>query len=350
VARAELKIDVELDLPGRGITALLGPSGSGKTTCLRALAGLERAAGFVRVLGEVWQDDQRRIFVPAHRRSVGYVFQEPSLFTHLSVRANLEYGRKRTPRSDGGIDRDAVLTMLGIHPLLDRSAECLSGGEQQRVAIARALLAAPTILLMDEPLASLDIPRKKEILPYLERVRDELSIPIVYVTHAMEEAARLADHVVWVEHGRVAASGPTHAMLARPDAPTACGEEAGTVIDTVVMMQDEADELTLLTFDGGTLWVPKVGRACGAKVRARILARDVSLTVGHPTASSSILNSIDARVVELCDDRPGRINVRLAVGGSNTLLARVTHRSCATLGLCPGLAVSAQVKSVALLV
>jgi molybdate transport system ATP-binding protein len=336
-----------LDLPGGGITALFGPSGSGKTTCLRVLAGLERASGAVHVGDDCWQDDDRGVFVPTHERAVGYVFQDPSLFRHLSVRGNLAYGRKR-----GGAralaNVQSVVELLGIGHLLDRSSSHLSGGEGQRVAIARSLLAGPRLLLMDEPLASQDLARKAELLPYLERLRDGLSIPIIYVSHALEEVARLADHFVLLESGRAVASGPTADMLARLDLPIARFDESGVVIGAEVAEYDETDQLTRVVFGDVSLWIGRVDRPNGAHVRVRVLARDVSLA-REPPGRTSILNVLAARIVDLQDDGPDRVNIRLAVGTLETpLLARITRRSRDVLELAPGLVVHALVKSVAL--
>ena len=343
-------MQVVLDLPDRGITALFGASGSGKTTCLRVLAGLERARGTIRVGGVCWQDDDRGLFVPTHERAVGYVFQDPSLFPHLSVRGNLEYGRKRSKSDRALADPKAVVDLLGIDPLLERAPANLSGGESQRVAIARALLAGPRLLLMDEPLASQDLARKAEILPYIERLRDELSIPIIYVSHSLDEVARLASHVVLLDGGRTVASGPTNETLARLDLPMARLDDSGVVIDARVAEHDERDQLTRVDFGDGSLWVGRVNRPNGASVRVRVLARDVSLA-REPPGRSSILNVLPARVVDMRDDGPDRVNLRLSLGPLNTpMLARVTRRSRDALGLASGLTVYALVKSVALVV
>lgn len=346
-ARGPFRVELDVVLPGKGVTAFYGPSGCGKTTSLRLLAGLERGQGVIWVLGECWQDDARGVFVPVHHRLVGYVFQDHPLFSHLSVLGNLEYGRRRS-RQPARIDLEFVVGILGIGHLLERMPEGLSGGERQRVAIAQALLRQPQLMLMDEPLAALDDARKAEILPYIERLRDELSIPIVYVTHAMEEVARLASHIVMLEAGRVVASGPIHETLARLDLPTALREDSGVVIDATVAAHDVPNHLTQLSFEGGALWVGRVDRTIGSKVRARALARDVSLALEMP-GPSSILNVLAARVVEVRDNGPDRVAVRLALGsGDVALLARITRRSLGILALRPGQTVYAQIKSVAL--
>ena len=348
IDRGDFTLDVDLTLPGRGISALFGHSGSGKTTCLRAIAGLERAPGGYVALGDdVWQDDANDVFVPVHRRALGVVFQEASLFDHLSVRANLDYGFKRVPKGEQRFEPGPVATMLGIEPLLNRRPGQLSGGERQRVAIARALLASPRLLLMDEPLAALDLRLKQEILPYLERMHDALSIPIIYVSHAPDEVARLADHLVLLDAGRVVASGPLGETLARADLPPAFADDAGVVLDTVVASH-EPDALSRLTFDGGALYIGQRSEAVGARLRCRIHARDVSLALDRPSASS-ILNALPATVTAVADtDTPGHVLVQLRVGAS-PLLARITARSRRELDVVPGRPLWAQVKAVSLL-
>ena len=348
IDRGAFRLDVDLTLPGRGITALFGPSGSGKTTCLRAIAGLEHVNdGYVAVGGAVWQDEARRIFVPTHRRALGYVFQEASLFAHLSVRANLEFGMKRVPRSERRFAPDEVARLLGIWELLERRPDRLSGGERQRVAIARALLASPRLLLMDEPLAALDLRRRQEILPYLERMHEALSIPIIYVSHAPDEVARLADHLVLLDGGRVVASGPLSETLARADLPPSFADDAGVVLDTV-LEGHEADALSRLRFDGGVLYVGQRREAIGTHLRCRIHARDVSLALQRP-GGTSIVNLLPARVTACAaTDTPGHVLVQLRMGLS-PLLARITERSRRELDIVPGRELWVQIKGVALL-
>lgn len=346
--RGNFTLDVNLDLPGRGVTALFGHSGSGKTTCLRAMAGLERAPdGYFAIDGEVWQDDSRGVFVPTHRRALGYVFQEASLFPHLSVRGNMAFGLRRSVSSETRFDLDAVADLLGIGALLDRRPDGLSGGERQRVAIARALLAAPRLLLMDEPLAALDFRRKQEILPYLERLHDELSIPVIYVSHAPEEVAQLADHLVLLEDGKVVASGPLAETLARVDLPPAFADDAGVVLATTLSAH-EADNLSQLDFADGCLHVGRRAEAPGSHLRCRIHARDVSIVLERPRASS-IVNILPATVSAVAaTETPGHVLVQMQIGAT-PMLARITERSCRELGIAPGLAVWAQIKGVALL-
>lgn len=348
IDRGGFQLDVAFTLPGRGVTALFGHSGSGKTTVLRAIAGLERAPGGYLSLGNtVWQDDANGIFTPTHQRSLGYVFQEASLFEHLTVGGNLAFGLKRTPESERRFKQSDVTELLGIGALLKRRPASLSGGERQRVAIARALLTTPKLLLMDEPLAALDLKRKLEILPYLERLHAELSVPIIYVSHSPDEVARLADHLVVLDNGKVVACGPLMETLGRADLPPAFADDAGVVIDTVVAAH-EADKLTRLDFSGGSIYVANRPEAIGQRVRCRIHARDVSLALEKPL-SSSILNLLHGRVTAIAStDTPGHVLVQLHLG-TTPLLARITERSSKVLKLQLGQAVWAQVKAVALL-
>ncbi|GKS88588.1 molybdenum ABC transporter ATP-binding protein [Acidovorax sp. SUPP2539] len=343
-------LDVDLSLPGRGVTALYGPSGCGKTTCLRALAGLERAQGRVAVHGQVWQDDAQRLWLPTHQRALGYVFQESSLFAHLDVRRNLEYGLRRTPLSRRKVSLEQAVELLGLQPLLARQPSTLSGGERQRVAMARALAASPRVLLMDEPLAALDAQRKAEVLPYLERLQRELDIPVLYVSHAQDEVARLAQHLVLLHGGCVVASGPAQALLARLDLPLAQGDTAATVAEGTVSGHDAADQLMDVRLPGGGALLVATAHPHppGTAVRFRVQARDVTLALAAPV-HSSVLNVLPARVVALREDGPGLAMVALDAQGT-PLLARVTQRSARTLGLAPGLPVFAQIKGVALLV
>jgi molybdate transport system ATP-binding protein len=351
--RGGFVLDIDLSLPGRGVSALFGPSGSGKTTVLRAIAGLERApGGLVAVGDEVWQDDAAGVFVPTFKRAVGYVFQEPSLFPHLSVRENLEFGRKRAmrvERREAGRQPGlgATADLLGIGHLLEQMPDRLSGGERQRTAIARTLLASPRLLLMDEPLSALDLKRKLEILPYLERMHDELALPIVYVSHSPDEVARLADHLVLLDGGRVGASGPLAETMARIDLAQAFDEDAGVVIEAVVSGHDE-DGLTRLSFEGGMLYASRREALPGSRVRCRIHARDVSLAIERPRGTS-IVNVLPAMVTATAPaTAPGQVLVRLQIGAT-ALLARITERSRRELGIAPGVQVWAQVKGVALL-
>ena len=285
--RAQFDVDVDLQLSGKGITVLFGPSGSGKTSILRCVAGLERAAsGFVRIGDAVWQDDEQGLFVPTWRRPLGYVFQEASLFEHMDVQRNLEYGLRRTAQSADRNTLDEAVDLLGIRALLKRRPQALSGGERQRVAIARALVTEPRLLLLDEPLASLDLHRRREIMPWLERLRDQLAIPMLYVTHSMAELSRLADEVVVLDKGQAVASGPISEVLAQGDLPALADDEAGTVIQGVVQECNSRWHLARVQLSAGSVLVRDSGLAPGNPVRLRILARDVSLTLDEPTRSS----------------------------------------------------------------
>jgi molybdate transport system ATP-binding protein len=345
---ANFDLDAELDLPGRGISALFGASGSGKTTLLRCIAGLERAReAFLAVAGNVWQDEKRGVFLPSYRRPLGYVFQEASLFPHLSVRRNLDYGRRRVAAIEQRVLLEQTIELLGIGYLLDRFPDRLSGGERQRVAIARALATSPRLLLMDEPLAALDMQRKAEILPYLERLHDELEIPVIYVSHQIDEVVRFADHLVLLEQGRVFAAGAIGELLTRLDLPLAHGDSASAVIEAAVIAHDETFHLTYLDCPAGRINIPRENLSLGACMRLRILARDVSLTL-TPQAGTSILNIFPARVTGLVEERPGQVIIRLDANGT-ALRARITTKSVAQLGISVGKEVYAQVKGMALL-
>jgi len=342
-------LSVDLHLPPRGVTVIFGPSGSGKSTLLRCIAGLEpEARGCVSLNGQVWQDDHTGRFLPVHRRPIGYVFQDASLFPHLTVRANLEYGMRRAPSDKRRIGFDQALDLLGIRPLLERYPERLSGGEQQRVGMARALLTSPSLLLMDEPLAALDIALKREILPYLERLHAELSIPVLYVTHSPEEMTRLADYLVMLAAGRVRGHGALAAMLSNPEHLPAFADEPGVVLEAHVAEHDVGDGITRLDFAGGHLWVSLKPHPIGARVRCRILPTDVSLTLTR-ARDTSILNILPATVVAIAEVAdPTQRLVQLDVEGS-PLLSRITRRSQTRLDLRPGLSLYAQIKAVAFL-
>jgi len=335
LSQGAFALEVAFDA-ARSITALFGPSGSGKTTVLRCLAGLTRAPdGFVAVEGECWQDETRARFVPAHERACGYVFQEANLFPHLTVRRNLDYGWKRVPAAARKVAFDDAVALLGIARFMDRMPGHLSGGERQRVAMARAVLTSPRLLLMDEPLASLDEARKAEALYYIERLRDELALPIVYVSHSIDEVVRLADTVVMLSEGKVHAAGPVAGLL-----------QEGSVIDTRVAEHDLAWGLTRLEFAGGSLFASDVDALPGERVRVRIRSRDVSLAL-TPPPDASFLNVLQATVKALGATRGASVDVHLDMAGA-ALTARVTRKSAHALALIPGRRVYALVKSVAL--
>jgi molybdate transport system ATP-binding protein len=342
-------LDAKFASQESGIIAIYGRSGAGKTSLVNAIAGLLRPdRGRIVIAGEVLFDSAKSINLRTERRRLGYVFQDGLLFPHYSVRGNLIYGRRD---GESGIGFDTVVALLGLEPLLDRRPGALSGGEKQRVALGRALLAGPRLLLMDEPLAALDSPRKAEILPFIERLRDELRIPIIYVTHAMEEIVRLADMLVLLSDGRVAAVGTVEDLTSRLDLRPLTGRfEGGAVIRTEIVGQDEEFGLTRLAFPGGRLNVARLDLPPGAKVRVRIRARDVVLAL-EPPSSLSIRNSFPARVVEIAPAVGPAVDLRLDVGAPGQpvmLWARITQRALKELGLAVGSQVHALVKTVAL--
>jgi molybdate transport system ATP-binding protein len=339
-------LDIDISIPGQGITALFGCSGSGKTSLLRCIAGLEQSAqGFLSVNGEIWQDEN--IWVPTYKRQLGYVFQEASLFQHLTVLGNLRYGIKRITGYQQ-ICLDQAIELLGIGHLLDRKPDRLSGGECQRVGIARALAVNPRILLMDEPMASLDVKRKLELLPYLENLHNKLHIPILYVSHSPDEVARLADHLLVLDAGRVLASGPLVETLVRLDLPLRLGEDVGAILAAKIVMIDEQWCLAKIDFSGGSLWIRDQGLAVGSKVRVRVLARDVSLAQEYP-GPSSIQNILRGHIETIAnDEHPGLALVRIQIGDT-ILISRLTKRAAADLQITIGQELWVQVKSVALI-
>lgn len=360
--RPGFELSLDAHLPATGVTALFGPSGCGKTTVLRAIAGLERAAGRVVVAGEVWQDDSTGRWVPPHQRALGYVIQEAALFPHLDVNHNLRYGLRRVPAAQRQVPLDEVVELLGIGHLMQRRTTTLSGGERQRVAIARALATSPRLLLMDEPLAALDAARKAEVLPYLDRLQASLRIPVLYVSHSLEEVARLADHLVLMAAGKALAIGPLSDVLSRVDLPQAFGDEAGVVLQATVIERDASWQLVRLALQGSacTLWARDQGHALQQPVRLRLLARDVSLAIS-PQSGSSIGNQLPGTVVAIAPDQhPALMLVKLQLqaqagplGGADdqppAVLARLTRRSVRELGLQVGTPVWALVKMVALM-
>jgi molybdate transport system ATP-binding protein len=344
-------LDAGFTAPAKGVTALFGPSGCGKTTVLRCIAGLLRINGVCEIDGDVWQDETGA-FLPTHKRPLGYVFQEASLFQHLSVRKNLLFGAPRDNRdgAKGGIVFDEVIELLGIAKLLDRSPRNLSGGERQRVAIGRALLSQPKLLLMDEPLSALDRATKNEILPFLERLRDHLNLPVVYITHDIAEVERLADQMVLMDKGHVIGAGPLEELQSDPSLPLAAARDAAVGFVGIVQASDENYGLVTLKLRGGVLTVPAPAAPVGERRRIRVIASDVSLTREAP-APSSILNVLPARVVSTKPVDSSEIIVVVALGQDGAgarLLSRVTRKASEALGLAEGVTVYAQVKAVAL--
>ncbi len=345
--REDFQLQVDLPLPDQGVTVLFGSSGSGKTSLLRCVAGLESAQGRVVIGDETWQDSARGHWVDTCYRDLGYVFQEASLFEHMNVRSNLRFGVDRVKKPGTAVALESAIALLGIGHLLDRSTQNLSGGERQRVAIARALATQPKILLLDEPLASLDIARRHEILPWLEHMHRELRIPILYVTHAMEELTRLADYVVLLDRGKVKVQGALSEVLANPIFASAVGGEAGVVLAGEVKEHDRTFHLTRIDLGGEPLWISQRDLAIGSQVRVHVHANDVSLSVREPKGSS--IQNVFPGVIESIHDDYHPASCLISVRhGCHTLLARITQKAATELQLEVGTKVWAQVKSVAL--
>jgi molybdate transport system ATP-binding protein len=348
LSRPDFELNVDLALPAHGISVLFGTSGSGKTSLLRCVAGLERASNsLVRINREVWQDDQAKLFLPTWRRPLGYVFQEASLFEHLDVQGNLHFGLQRNQSAAANGALNDAIELLGIGQLLKRRTSQLSGGERQRVAIARALATQPRLLLLDEPLTALDYSRRQDILPWLEKLRDELKIPMLYVTHSADEAARLANQLVLLERGQVKAVGPVGELMSAIASPLASGEDAAALLEGHISERDAQWHLARVAFAGGNLWLRDSGLPLGKNVRLRVMARDVSLASEEPT-QTSIQNHLPCVIESIsADSHPAQALLRLSCGES-LLLARVTWRAVDALDLQAGKPVWAQVKSVAL--
>lgn len=342
---ADFTLDVDFAVPARGITALFGRSGSGKTSIIRAIAGaVQPDNGRIAVRDRVFFDSSAGIDMALHQRRIGYIFQDSRLFPHLSVRGNLTYGYKRA-RVARKFDLDAIVALLGLSPLIDRRTHHLSGGERQRVAIGRALLAQPELLLMDEPLSSLDPQRKSELLPYIESLRDELELPILYISHAFDEVLRLAEHLVVIDGGRAVRSGPLLDLASDPSLSPLIGRfEAGSVIECTIVCHDPQLALSTLACAGGPLRVPIVEAAVGDRLRVRIRSRDVSIALSRPT-DVSITNHLPGRIDALVDKDGPYAEASIDIGGA-TLRALITRESVARLALAPGQQVWALVKTV----
>ena len=345
--RQSFRLDVKFTLPGKGVTALFGRSGSGKTTLLRCLAGLDKAdSGYLKMGEQVWQDQDN--WLPPHQRQVGYVFQENRLFHHLTVAKNLHFGLQRIPANLQRIHFAEATELLGLENLLQRFPNELSGGQQQRVAIARALLTSPELMLMDEPLASLDSASKAEILPYLEKLNSSLHIPIIYVSHAADEVLRIADHMLLLDNGLLLAEGPVNELLTRHDLPLAHLDEACAIIPGEVSAHDDTYHLTQIAVSGGAATVSRQQLDIGHAVRVRVQAKDVSLAL-EPPRHSSISNIWPVIINDMCPTNdPARLLITLDMNGER-LLSQITARSAHLLQLEIGKQVFAQVKSVALM-
>lgn len=340
----ELKVAAKL--PSQGVTAIFGPSGSGKTTFLRCIAGLERAqSGFLQVHGQVWQDETQ--FLATHKRPLGYVFQEASLFDHLTALGNLKFACKRAAVPTTTEAFEQIVSLMGIEGVLSRYPKQLSGGERQRVAIARALLIQPKILLMDEPLAALDARRKQEILPYLAKLRSSLDIPILYVSHSVEEITQLADHVLVLEKGQLIAQGEVSEVFSRTDLTVLSSFDTGVVWHGKVMEREHEWHLAQVRCGSTALWVRDAGDDIGRSIRLRILARDVSLSRSD-SDDSSIVNRLPVTILTIAPDRDEAMMLIGLDCGGQTLNARLTKRSVATMQLALGQALWAQIKSVAI--
>jgi molybdate transport system ATP-binding protein len=339
-----LALDASFTLPSRGITALLGPSGAGKSTILRCIAGLHRPeTGLLRVGDEVWQDRHR--FLPPHRRPVGFVFQHGNLFSHLSVAGNLRFGLRRAVGETLGFDE--IVATLNLETLLPRSSQTLSGGERQRVALGRALLSQPRLLLLDEPLSGLDQVRKREILPYLAALRTRLAIPMIYVSHQLDEIVQLADHLCLVEAGRVVASGPIATVMNRLDLSFARSPDASSLLEATMTGYDAEYGLSSLDFGSGTLTIPGRAGELGSRRRIRVIATDVALSRDRPTRTT-ILNILAGEVVTMELAGPYQLNVLLRLDGSQCLMARVTRKSWNDLDIRPGDKAFAMIKAASL--
>ena len=342
VSYPNFNFDVDLQLPASGITVVFGPSGSGKTTLLRCLAGFEKS-GRLEIAGEVWQDKNK--FLPPNDRAIGMVFQESRLFPHLKVRENLLYGYKRTPADSRKLHLGGVARVLALENLLDRGIEKLSGGEKQRVALGRALLTSPQLLLMDEPLAALDTQRKVEIIPFIRKIEQELSIPIIYVTHSMSEVLQLVDTMVILKEGKVMKSGPVEKVFSDIHLRDAIGDEhSGAILDTTVLEHDTEFGITRLDFMGQELSVPLQSIEPGEGLRVHIHSKDVSLATQPPEGLTSVLNILRTNVKKIGKNVGYSVDIELDAG--RPLLATITRKSLSNLNLQPGQSIYALIKAI----
>lgn len=345
--REAFSLHASLDAPTPGVVALFGPSGCGKTTLINIISGLLRPdEGRVELDGVVLTDTRERIRVPVERRRIGYVFQDSRLFPHLGVLANLRYGLRRAPRQSRAIGLEEVLALLGLEPLLGRRPHQLSGGERQRVALGRALLSQPRLLLLDEPMAALDAARREEVLPYLERLRDRLSMPMVFVSHQLEEVLRLATHVALMQGGQIVASGSLSDISLRPELRAIIGPEAvGAILDGVVTRVDTEGGMADVQIGRGTLYISVPGMRIGTRMRIQLLARDIILAT-QPPRGLSVRNAIEGIITEVSDDAGQAVLVKIDIGAGAALLSRITRNAAQALGLRAGMAVWALVKAV----
>jgi molybdate transport system ATP-binding protein len=344
---AGFKLRAQLEAPTPGVVALFGPSGCGKTTLINIISGLlQPDEGRVQLDGVTLTDTRERIRVPVERRRIGYVFQDARLFPHLGVLANLRYGMRRAPRGARSIGIDEVIALLGLESLLGRRPYQLSGGERQRVALGRALLSQPRLLLLDEPLAALDAARREEVLPYLESLRDKLSIPMVLVSHQLDEVLRLATHVALMQAGEIVTSGTLSAISLQPEFRAIVGPEAvGAVLDGIVTRVDTTDGMADVQVGQGTLHISVPGTQVGARMRIQLLARDIILAT-EPPRGLSVRNAVEGLIAELSDDVGQAILVKVDIGAGASVLARVTRKAMQALGLTAGMTVWVLVKAV----
>ena len=339
-------LDVEMNIPARGVTVVFGPSGAGKTTLLRCLSGLEKApSGYLKLAGQVWQDEET--FIPVQDRKIGLVFQESRLFPHLSIQENLMYGYQRTLPEERNLQLDEVAQVLNLEPLLKRRPEKLSGGERQRVAIGRALLTSPKLLLMDEPLASLDMQLKAEIVPFIKRIENEFKTPIVYVTHSMNEVLQLVDTMVILKSGKVENIGSVEEVFSDVRSREAVGDEQlGAVLETSVAEHDEEFGLTKLDFMGQVLHVPRQHIPVGQSLRVHIHSNDVSLSTVPPSGVTSVLNILRAKVEKVGKLDPKGYSVDIELDAGRPILATITRKSLSNLDLQPGQTIYAHIKAI----
>ena len=348
VSYPEFILNVDLNIPAKGFNVLFGHSGCGKTTLLRCLSGLERSSkGFLKVGNEIWQDEANGIFLPASKRPIGYVFQDARLFSHLSVEDNLKYGYKRSCKPKNSTIFKQVINIMGLAPLLKQNPGQLSGGEKQRVAIGRSLLTSPQLLLMDEPLASLDTKRKQEIIPYFRRLQTELNIPIFYVTHSLNEVLQLVDTMIVLDKGKLKNVGTMEEIFSNLDLKNRIEPSLlGGVLDATVISQDENYQLTVLEYKGQTIYVPKQKTLVGNKLRIHIHAEDVALSISDAQGKTSVLNILSAKILEVnsASNKNYMTHVKLDIGCP--LLATITRKSLKTLNLRPGQTVYAHIKAI----
>lgn len=348
--KGDFNLDVDCEIPSKGITALFGPSGSGKTSLLRLLAGLENdSKGFAKIENSVWQDSQTSL--PTYQRGVGYVFQEPSLFEHLSVRQNIEFARKRSAQARTELSTESLIEQLGLSQISDRDAVSLSGGEKQRVAIARALASEPSLLLLDEPFSALDANRQQQLLKLISKLAAQLSIPMIFVSHLLDEVAQIADYIVLLDVGKVIGHGLTAEVLTDPNLPLAHHDYAEVVVPATMVAHDKKYDLFEFDIGGLSLLATGIEASSLDQVRLRVFARDVSISLSY-TEDSSILNILPATVQRIQTTNTSQVLVSLEVGESDSqisLLAKITKKSAEHLALQKGSSVFAQIKSVAVL-